>query len=239
MMVNANERLIVSLDFDEINDALNIVDLLKENVFFYKVGLQMYLKYGSKIISELKSRNVKIFLDLKLNDIPNTVYSSIKVLSDYSVDILNMHTLTGFKAMQEAKRAILEFSPQTKLVGVTVLTSLDDYELERLGFSLNSLKEAEKLSLLAKDAGLDGVISGAGEAFRIKELCGDEFITICPGIRRAQDSKDDQQRAFTPLSAIKNKADYIVVGRPIIKAASPREEAIKIIEEIEKGLEEK
>jgi len=129
MIINPNERLIVSLDFDDINDALSLVDLLKEHVFFYKIGLQMYLKYGSKIISELKSRNVKIFLDLKLNDIPNTIYSSMKVLSYYSVDILNMHTLSGFKAMQEAKRAILEFTPQTKLVGVTVLTSLDDYEL--------------------------------------------------------------------------------------------------------------
>ncbi|HOW02840.1 MAG TPA: orotidine-5'-phosphate decarboxylase [Caldisericia bacterium] len=239
MIINPNERLIVSLDFDDINDALSLVDLLKEHVFFYKIGLQMYLKYGSKIISELKSRNVKIFLDLKLNDIPNTIYSSMKVLSYYSVDILNMHTLSGFKAMQEAKRAILEFTPQTKLVGVTVLTSLDDYELKRLGFSFNTIKEAEILSLLAKEAGLDGVISSAGEAFRIKELCGDNFITICPGIRRAEDSKDDQKRAFTPLSAIKSGADYIVVGRPITKAASPQEEVIKIIEEIRKGLEEK
>ena len=95
------------------------------------------------------------------------------------------------------------------------------------------------MSLLAKEAGLDGVISSAGEAFRIKELCGDNFITICPGIRRAEDSKDDQKRAFTPLSAIKSGADYIVVGRPITKAASPQEEVIKIIEEIRKGLEEK
>lgn len=239
MNISPNERLIVSLDFDNIEDALSLVDLLKGEVIFYKVGLQMFLKYGSNIINELSKRKVKIFLDLKLNDIPNTISSSIKVLARYSLDILNMHTLSGFNAMQEAKEAILRFSPQTKLVGVTVLTSLNNSHLAKLGFSSDTSREVERLSLLAKEANLDGVISSAGEASRIKELCGENFITICPGIRRAEDSTDDQQRVSTPLNAVKNGADYIVVGRPIINASSPKEEALSIINEIKKGLKEK
>jgi len=239
MNISPNERLIVSLDFDNIEDALNLTDLLKEEVFFYKVGLQMFLKYDGRILLELKERKAKIFLDLKLNDIPNTIVSAIRVLLDYSLDIVNMHALSGFKAMREAKKAILESSHQVKLVGVTVLTSLDDFEFEKLGFSFPASLEAEKLSLLAKEAGLDGVVLSAKEALRIKELCGEDFITICPGIRRVEDNKDDQQRTSTPFYAIKNKADYIVVGRPIIKATSPKKEALNIIKEIEKGLEER
>jgi orotidine-5'-phosphate decarboxylase len=238
MNLNPFERLIVSLDFANIEDALSIVDILKGNVFFYKVGLQMFVKYGFNIIAELKKRNLKIFLDLKLNDIPNTVAKAVEALASYSLDIINMHILSGFQAMKEAKDAVLRSSPVTKLIGVTVLTSLDDNELERLGFAFNASLEAEKLSIIAKEAGLDGVILSAREALRIKELCGKDFITICPGIRRAEDSSDDQQRISTPAFAIKNGADYIVVGRPIIKALSPKEEALKIIKEIEEGLEE-
>lgn len=236
MDLNPNNRLIVSLDFAKIEDALNIVDVIKDDVVLYKVGLQMFIKYGFTIINELKKRKLKIFLDLKLNDIPNTVVSAVEAIADYSIDIINMHTLSGFRAMKETKESILKNSPETKLVGVTVLTSLNNDDLRRLGFSLNTSFEAEKLSLLAKEAGLDGVVSSAKEALRVKELCGSNFLTICPGIRRAEDSSDDQQRVSTPLSAIKNGADYIVVGRPIIKAVSPKVEALKIIKEIEKGL---
>jgi len=238
-MVNEKERLIVSLDFENITDALNLVDLIKEEAKFYKIGLQMYLKYGAKIISELKTRELKIFLDLKLNDIPNTVKEALKVLTDYSPDIINMHVLAGFEAMKEAKEVILEKSPPTKIIGVTVLTSLDDENLKMLGFQESSEKQTEKLSLLSKSAGLDGVVASAKDVKRLKELCGVPFLIVCPGIRRNTENIDDQKRVATPYSAIKDGADYIVVGRPIIKSNSPKAEVLDIIKEINKGLMER
>jgi len=238
-MNNENERLIVSLDFENITDALSLVDLIKDEAKFYKVGLQMYLKYGEKVISEIKKRGLKIFLDLKLNDIPNTVKEALKVLTDYSVDIINMHVLAGYEAMKEAKGIVASKSPDTKIIGVTVLTSLDDESLKRLGFGLTSEKQTEKLSLLAKEAGLDGVVASAKDVKRIKEICGDPFLLVCPGIRRETEKVDDQKRIATPYSAIKDGADYIVVGRPIIKSDSPKIEVLDIIKEIKKGMIER
>ena len=238
-MINENERLIISLDFENIVDALSLVDLIKDEARFYKIGLQMYLKYGEKIINEIKKRDLKIFLDLKLNDIPNTVKEALRVLTDYSLDIINMHVLAGYEAMKEAKGVIVEKSPATKIIGVTVLTSLDDENLKKLGFEASSEKQTEKLSLLAKDAGLDGVVASAKDVKRIKEICTDSFIIVCPGIRRETEKVDDQKRVATPYSAIKDGADYIVVGRPIIKSNSPKIEVLDIIKEIKKGLLER
>jgi orotidine-5'-phosphate decarboxylase len=234
-----SDKLIVSLDFEDIVNALSLVDLIKDEAKFYKIGLQMYLKYGEKIISEIKKRDLKIFLDLKLNDIPNTVKEAVKVLISYSLEIINMHTLSGYDAMKEAKSIIVEKAPSTKIIGVTILTSLDDDNLKKLGFELSSDKQTEKLSLLAKDAGLDGVVASAKDVRKIKEICGNPFLIICPGIRRETEKVDDQKRIATPYSAIKDGADYIVVGRPIIKSNSPKIEVLDIIKEINKGLLER
>jgi orotidine-5'-phosphate decarboxylase len=230
------ERLIVSLDFEESAQAISLVDLLGDDAIFYKVGLQMYLHYGSPFVNEIKKRGKKIFLDLKLNDIPNTVNSAIKVLASMNVDMLNLHTFIGFTGLKQAKETVMQVMPATKLIGVTVLTSLDDEALRGIGFKNSVKEEVLQLCKLGKSAGIDGVVSSAQEASLIKKECGTDFLTVCPGIRRATDDIGDQSRVVTPEMAIKGGADYLVIGRPIIKASSPKEEVKAILLEIEKGL---
>jgi orotidine-5'-phosphate decarboxylase len=234
--MNDKERLIVSLDFDDSSKALSFVDLIGEDAIYYKVGLQMYLHYGSHFVAELKKRGKKIFLDLKLNDIPNTVCSAIKVLANMGVDMINLHTFIGYEGMKQAKELMMEVMPETKLIGVTVLTSLNEEALKEIGFLGTVQEEVLTLCRLGKKAGIDGVVSSAMESTEIKKQCGKDFLTICPGIRRATDDVGDQARVVTPLLAIRGGADYLVIGRPIIKAVSPKEEVVAILKEIEKGL---
>jgi orotidine-5'-phosphate decarboxylase len=228
--------LIISLDFDESSKALSLVDLLGADARFYKIGLQMYLKYGSQIVAELKKRDKKVFLDLKLNDIPNTICSAIQVLCSMDVDMINLHTFIGLIGMKQAKEAVLSCMPATKLIGVTVLTSLNEEALAEIGFQKTVKEEVLTLCRLGKKASLDGVVSSAQEAHYIKKECGQDFLIICPGIRRATDDVGDQSRIVTPLMAIRSGADFLVIGRPIIKATSPKEEVKAILTEIEKGL---
>lgn len=235
-MIEIKERLIVSLDLETATQAMDLVNLLGEDVLFYKVGLQMFLHYGSQFVLDLKQKNKKIFLDLKLNDIPNTVSSAIKVLSGLHVDMINLHTFIGYDGMKLAAETVMQFMPGTALIGVTVLTSLGDEELQKIGIQFSAKDEVLRLCILGKSAGIHGVVSSAEEAMIIKENCGSDFITVCPGIRRATDVKNDQARIVGPEQAIRNGADYLVIGRPIIKANSPKEEAIAILQEIEKGL---
>ena len=230
------ERLIISLDFDDSSQALSLVDLLGDEAIYYKVGLQMYLHYGSHFLSELKKRGKKVFLDLKLNDIPNTVCSAIKVLANLEPDMLNLHAFIGLEGMKQAKETVKMIMPETKLIGVTVLTSLNDEALREIGFNCTVKEEVLTLCRLGKKAGIDGVVSSAMESTEIKKQIGKEFLTICPGIRRATDDIGDQSRVVTPEQAIRGGADYLVIGRPIIKALSPKEEVIAILREIEKGL---
>ena len=234
--MDIRERLIVSLDFENDNDALTLVDILGEEVSFYKVGMQLYYHYGSSLVKKLNKKGKKIFLDLKLHDIPNTVVSALQSLRDLDVNFINMHTLAGKEAMRQAKAFVCEQKWDTKLIGVTVLTSLNDDLLQEFGFQTDVPHTVMTLCQLAKFAGLDGVVSSAQEASGIKKACGSEFITICPGIRRATDSADDQKRIMTPALAMENSADYIVVGRPIIQAVDPKKEAILYSKEMEKGL---
>lgn len=234
--MSVKERLIVSLDFEDSKEAFSLVDLLSEDAIFYKIGLQMYLHYGSQFVRDIKKRGKKIFLDLKLNDIPNTVISAIKILTTMEVDMINLHTFIGFEGMKQAKETLIQTMPETKLIGVTVLTSLDNHSLAEIGFTKTVKEEVMQLCQLGQKAGLDGVVSSAQETLEIKKNCGKDFLTVCPGIRRNCDALGDQSRVVGPELAIRGGADYLVIGRPIIKASSPREEVIAILKEIEKGI---
>lgn len=234
--METRERLIVSLDFEKDRDALSLVDLLGEEVQFYKVGMQLYYHYGASLVKQFKKMGKKIFLDLKLHDIPNTVVSALQSLRELDVNFINMHTLAGKEAMSQAKAFVSKQKWDARLIGVTVLTSLNNELLLEFGFKTDVTNTVMTLCQLAKIAGLDGVVSSAQEATRIKQTCGSDFITICPGIRRVTDSVNDQKRIVTPEIAMKNSADYIVVGRPIIQAMDPKKEAILYFKEMEKGL---
>jgi orotidine-5'-phosphate decarboxylase len=235
--MNAKDRLIVSLDFPDIQKAQALRDLLKDDVSFYKVGLQMYLKYGFQIVNEWKQLGKKVFLDLKLSDIPNTVSSAIRTLSVLGVDMINMHALSGYDCMKMAAETAKEVMPESKLIAVTVLTSFTDEGLNQIGIPHSPNEEVKLLCEMTKKAGLSGVVSSPWEANSVKNICGDNFITVCPGIRRSTDDVGDQARIMTPYKAIKNGADYLVVGRPIIKASDPKEAAISILKDIEKAIQ--
>ncbi len=231
--MNLKEQLIVSLDFPDIQQARSLMHLLSDDVIFYKIGLQMFLRYGSSMVEEWKKAGKKIFLDLKLSDIPNTVSGALLSLKSLQVDIVNMHALSGMNCMKAAAYTIQEIMPDTKLIAVTVLTSLDENELNALGIQRTPQSQVAILAKLAYQAGLSGVVSSAWEASQIKSICGPTFITVCPGIRRSTDNIGDQARIMTPQKAILHGADYLVVGRPILQADDPKQAAISILKDIE------
>jgi len=230
------ERLIISLDFETDTQALALVEQLQDDVIFYKIGMQLFYHYGADLVKKIKHLGKKIFLDLKLHDIPNTIVSALKSLKDLDVDFINMHTLAGQEAMIKSKDFLIQQKWNAKLIGVTILTSLNEEHLHHFGFHSTVHETVIQLCQLAKSANLDGVVASAQEAASVKEHCGQDFITICPGIRRATDVADDQKRIVTPADAMEKSADYIVVGRPIIQAQDPKKEVKLYFEEMEKGI---
>jgi len=232
-----SDRIIVALDFSKKEDALRIVDELGELVNFYKVGLELFLSEGKEFLKILKKRNKKIFLDLKFHDIPNTVYKAVKSVLQYEIDMFTIHASGGIEMMQKAAMAVKEYSYREnisppKVLAVTVLTSLDERALNEI-FSLPISREAlvKNLTLKAKQAGLDGVISGVSSVKMIKETFGRDFIVVTPGIRLKGDFHD-QKIVASPQEAFAQGADYIVIGRAITCSDSPRKMVFEIINSI-------
>ncbi|HOI25143.1 MAG TPA: orotidine-5'-phosphate decarboxylase [Caldisericia bacterium] len=238
MKLSAKERLILSLDFEDKDSALYLLESLKNELVYCKVGLQLFTKYGIALLHEIKKMGFRIFLDLKFHDIPNTVASAIKSLDSIEVDLLNIHATCGFDGLKLAKETLQNLHPASKLIAVTVLTSLNDDALQQMGIPVKSEALVLQLCKVSQNAGLDGVVCSAQEVQNIKNTLGKDFLAVCPGIRRATDDINDQKRIVSPMQAIKNGADWIVVGRPIIKASSPAEEVGLIINEIEKGMQD-
>ncbi|ACI21077.1 MULTISPECIES: orotidine-5'-phosphate decarboxylase [Thermodesulfovibrio] len=222
------DRVIIALDFPSKKEALKIVDELDELISFYKVGLELFLNEGKEILKTLKKREKKIFLDLKFHDIPNTVQRAVKTSLNYGVDMLTLHTTGGFEMMKRARETVEEAkireNVSLKLLGVTVLTSLDSKSLEEIyGLTFDIPSLVKKLAMLAKKTGVDGVVASAHEISTIKEHCGRDFTVVTPGIRLGKLSHDDQKRTVTPQEAFLRGADYIVIGRAVISSQNPRE----------------
>ncbi|WP_353683699.1 orotidine-5'-phosphate decarboxylase [Thermodesulfovibrio sp. 3907-1M] len=227
-------RIIVALDFSKKEDALKIVDELEGLINFYKVGLELFLSEGAQILKILKNKGKKVFLDLKFHDIPNTVYKAVKSVLQYEIDMFTVHASGGIEMMQRAVMAVKEYSyreniPPPKILGVTVLTSLNDEELTQV-FSSPVAREvlAKNLALKAKQAELDGVVSAVSSVKTIKELCGKDFTVVTPGIRLKDANFHDQKIVATPYEAFCEGADYIVIGRAITET-SPRRAIITMI----------
>lgn len=235
--IKSKDRLIVALDFDNIQKAKNLVEELADQVTFYKIGLELMM--GSQyfeLIKWLEQKNKKVFADLKLFDISNTVYKAIKNLNQYSnIEFLTIHTASK-DIMQKAVAA----KGNIKLLGVTVLTNIDKSDLNEMGFAQElSLSDLViKKAKLAQECGVDGVISSALESSLIKKNTHDNFLVITPGIRPdfLKNNSDDQKRIVDVKTAIKNGSDYIVVGRPISKNPYPKEVARKIGEQIREAI---
>jgi orotidine-5'-phosphate decarboxylase len=226
-------QIIVALDVPSFKEAQNLITTLDDTIEYYKVGSQLFTAVGPAIIDFLKSFGKKVFLDLKYHDIPNTVANSVAVAANLGVDIVDLHTLGGFEMMEAAVKALwgLEQEERPKLIGVTVLTSLNEADLSAIFGKSNGDMDEEitKLATLAKDAGLDGVVASPNEIRIIKESCDEDFLVITPGIRPEKYSiSDDQKRSMTPKEAADAGADFLVIGRPIIKAEDPPQAAEEI-----------
>lgn len=215
--------VIIACDFPGRQDVMNFLDKFGDEKPFLKIGMELYYAAGPEIVKELKARGHKVFLDLKLHDIPNTVKSAMKVLSDLGADIVNLHA-AGTKAMMEAAVEGVTRPDGTRplVIAVTQLTSTSEERMQQellIGETLPNtvLKYAEN----TKNAGLDGVVCSPLEAGLIHERCGKEFLTITPGVRFADGDVGDQVRITTPERAKEIGSDYIVVGRPITRAEDP------------------
>ena len=232
-----DNRLIAALDFHTIDDAKNLVTTLGDSVNFYKVGMELFYSVGADIVRWLKAQDKKIFLDLKLHDIPNTVAQGLCSLLELGADVMNIHASGGFTMMKTAADKLKLRADQLgverpKLIAVTVLTSINDSDWQGLGYKNAINDQVVNLAKLAAKAGLDGVVASPREAKSIREACGNDFLIITPGIRPAGASVDDQSRIETPAAALKNGANYLVIGRPIRAANDPKAAALAIIEEM-------
>ena len=196
-----------------------------------KVGSQLFTSAGPKVIEELSMLGFDIFLDLKFHDIPNTVAQSVKVASNLGVWMLNVHASGGSIMMNAAKKATAELLEPPLIIGVTMLTSLSEEDVNEIGIQDIS-NQALSLASLAKKNSLDGVVCSVNEVRRIKELLGKDFITVTPGIRSSDSSKDDQSRVSSARNAIENGSDYLVIGRPITLSDNPMKSLDSIIKEI-------
>ncbi len=240
MRPKASDRLVVALDVDTVNAALALAELLREEAGYFKIGMQLFCRQGARAIEALTGAGFNIFADLKLHDIPNTVYAASAALAEQAVSIFNVHALGGSAMMAAAvEGAHRGAGCKSKVLAVTILTSLARRQLEaELGMSGSVEETVERLATLAKRSGLDGVVASAKEAGRLRRLLGPDFIILTPGIRPDWAAAGDQKRISTPGDAIKDGADYLVVGRPITQAANPREAARKVVAEIEVALEQ-
>jgi len=217
--------VIIACDFASKEDTLNFLDKFREEKPFVKIGMELFYATGPEIVREIKARGHKIFLDLKLHDIPNTVKKAMTSLSNLDVDICDLHAAGGIEMMKAAVEGLTRpDGTRPLLIGVTVLTSINQETLE------NELKIEKPIQEVvmdyaknAKAAGLDGIVCSPLEAKAVHETCGDEFLTVTPGIRFADDSKGDQQRVTTPAKAKEIGSNFIVVGRSITAAADPVE----------------
>ena len=225
--------IILALDVNSLTKAQSILSDLKSHIGGVKLGMEFFNSFGPDGVREISKLGIPIFLDLKLHDIPITVYKTIKTLMELDIAIINVHSSGGRDMLEAAAKARSEFKDKsTKLIAVTVLTSLDDNDIEEIGYKDNSDDLVLRLASLAKDSGLDGVVCSAKEISLIKSKLGKNFILVVPGIRLEKDNKNDQKRVMSPKKAINAGADLLVIGRPITDSKDPLKTIDNILENI-------
>ena len=225
-------KLILALDLPDRESALEMLNGLKGSLEWVKIGLQMYLRYGASFVREVADMGFKIFLDLKLYDIPNTVSSAVASLADLPISMLTIHTHGGREMMEAAVKKAKETNPDLLVLGVTVLTSFNAEGLAETGVSKAPALQVEHLAELAVASGMKGLVCSPLELEMLRANLPEDIVLITPGIRPAGSSADEQKRIMTPLLAAQAGSSYIVVGRPILKAENPAEAAKAIIKEI-------
>lgn len=225
------EQLIIALDFPAAVTALNLAERLSPLRVSFKVGLELFMAAGPRFVKELAAGH-RVFLDLKYHDIPDTVVAAVRQAAALRVFMLNLHAAGGSKMMISAREALSAFQPKPLLIAVTALTSLSDRDLVATGCAHRTTERVLLLARLAAQAGLDGVVCAAHEIGAVKSAAGSNFVTVTPGLRAKDSSKDDQVRVATPKDVVAAGGDYLVAGRLVTKAADPFQAVLKILTEM-------
>jgi orotidine-5'-phosphate decarboxylase len=242
MPARIEERTIIALDVPTFDEATDLMDKLGDRARSLKVGSQLFTSVGPDIIREIKRRGKKLFLDLKFHDIPNTVARASEAATELGVDIFNVHVSGGLEMMRGAAQATKAKASELGIekpivLGVTILTSIDEPMFQNVLGSCNSLKDQiVHMAKLAQQAGMDGVVASPQEIRLIREACGEDFVVLTPGVRPEWASSDDQKRTMTPVEAFKAGADYVVIGRPIYRAPEPADVLERILKQLEGNL---
>jgi orotidine-5'-phosphate decarboxylase len=242
MKETVKDRLIVALDVESAHEALTLFDSLRDSVGMFKIGMQLFTAAGPDIVRQIVSRGGRVFLDLKYHDIPNTVAMAAVEATRLGVTLFNIHASGGSEMMKRTADAVAEISTreklaQPKILGVTVLTSIDQETLRQLGVDEDPAKVVGRLASLAQASGLDGVVASAQEIKIVREsIAQPDFLIVTPGIRGTSGEAHDQRRTMTAAAAIREGADYLVVGRPILEAADPVRAAQDFVDEIDEAV---
>ena len=239
--MSAKDKLIVALDVPTINEANTLVEELKDVVGMFKIGSQLFTSVGPRLVESIVEKGNRVFLDLKFHDIPHQVAGAARAAAELGVSLFTVHASGGAEMMERAVEAVIEVgeknaTTRTRIVAVSVLTSMDATSLEQVGVKDGPAETVKRLVTLAADSGVDGAVCSPQEAEVIRATAGPNFLIVTPGIRSAANSAGDQKRIATAATAINSGASYLVVGRPITEAADRVAAAQAIIEEIESAL---
>ncbi len=232
-MIENSSRIVVALDYNNEQDALNLVNKIKPEQCRLKIGKEMFTYFGPSLVGKLVDKGFDVFLDLKFHDIPATTAKACVAAANLGVWMVNVHTSGGEVMMRTAQEALQKVNGRKPLlIGVTVLTSMDQSDLNGLGILKTPQEQVLALATLANQSGLDGVVCSAQEAKMLKTEIGEHFKLVTPGIRPVGADVGDQKRIMTPEMAVKDGADYLVIGRPITQAADP----YSVLEQINESL---
>ena len=220
-MANCLSRVIVALDFDNQHSALQLAEQLDPSQCRLKVGKELFTVAGPQLVKALVERNFDVFLDLKFHDIPNTTAKAVSAAADLGVWMTNVHACGGSRMMEAAQQSLQQKGSEMLLIAVTVLTSMEQADLQQVGVSNGPTEQVLHLARLAKSSGLQGVVCSAQEASTLKADLGADFKLVTPGIRLPESAADDQRRIVSPTDAIALGSDYLVIGRPITRSSNP------------------
>jgi orotidine-5'-phosphate decarboxylase len=229
-----NKRIIVPLDLPDAQSALALAARLDARLCRVKVGKELFVAAGPDVVLRLQERGFEVFLDLKFHDIPNTVAGACRSAARLGVWMMNVHASGGEAMLRAAREAIESVARPPLLIGVTILTSLGEADLARVGYAGSMAENVERLARLARACGLDGVVASAQEAAMLRKATGEDFVLVTPGIRLAGDSANDQSRVVTPAEAVRQGSSYLVIGRSITAARDP----VAVLEEIRASIDE-
>lgn len=243
-MISPQDKLIVALDVDTADRGLELFEALRDSVGMFKIGMQLFTAAGPELVRKIVSRGGRVFLDLKYHDIPNTVSMAGIEATRLGVSIFNIHAAGGSEMMKRTAEAVAEAAQREnltrpKVIGVTVLTSVDQQTLQQIGIAEGGASVVSRLASLAKAAGMDGVVASGHEIKTIREtVLSPDFLIVTPGMRSASAMSDDQRRTMSVGEAVRTGADYVVVGRPILAAPNPADAARQMVDEIAAALED-